>query len=92
MDFKFHLTLNSHVWSVARVLGRWPGLPLASYLCSRSGGDGLSDWRSNPASYLTLDAPDGIRSEAARREAKEIGATPGRRMYLAQSLALKTFC
>ena len=47
----------------------------------KSGGDGLSDWKSNPASYLTLDAPDGIRSEAARREAKEICATPGRRMY-----------
>ena len=77
---------------MARVLVRWPGLLLAPYLCSRLGGDELGDWRSNPTSYLTLGAPDRIRSEAARRKAREIGATPGRKMYLAQCLALKTFC
>lgn len=92
MNFKFYLTLNSHIWPVARVLGRWQNLASGPLPLLKVRWDCLGDWRSIPASYLNLDAPDGTRSEAARREEREIGAIPGRRTYLAQSLALKTYC
>lgn len=59
--------------------------------CSCLQADGLSDWRSNLASYLTLDAPDGIRRRAARREAKEIGARPGKEDVLGTELGSQNF-
>lgn len=88
VNFKFYL--RSHIRPVARV-GMWPGFSIW-LLTFAQGQVGLARWLKVKLSFMTLDAPDGARRETARRVEREIGLMPGRRMCLAQSLVLKTYC